>query len=218
MTFCLNTTIIKPEEHEKIENAVILLHGYGGDGKDISMLTLNWKRFLKNTIFLCPDAHELCKINPSGFQWFDLNTENERHILIESKKAENKLKQFIEEIKLEYKLKNSQICISGFSQGCMMSINVGLTSNESFNCIVGFSGKIIDKNDLSSRIKSKTNILLLHGDSDPIVSPNNLLDAKDFLIRHKINVEALIIKNCDHYIPIEASSVALNFIKKNLII
>ena len=217
MKFCLNATIVKPEENEKVQNAVILLHGYGGNGKDISMLTLNWKRFLKNTIFLCPDAHEVCNINPSGFQWFDLNDDNPEKILVESKKAENKIKQYIDEIKLEYKLKNSQICISGFSQGCMMSINVGLTFNESFNCIVGFSGKIIDKNDLSSRIKSKTNILLLHGDSDPIVSPNNLLDAKDFLIRHKINVEALIIKNCDHYIPIEASSVALNFIKKNLI-
>ena len=217
MTFCLNTTIIKPENNTNIKNAIILLHGYGGDGKDISMLTLNWKRFLKNTIFLCPDAHELCKINPSGFQWFDLNTENERHILIESKKAENKLKQFIEEIKLEYKLKNSQICISGFSQGCMMSINVGLTSNESFNCIVGFSGKIIDKDDLSSRIKTKTNILMLHGDLDPIVPPSSLLDAKDFLIRHKINIETLMIKNCDHHIPVEASSAALNFIKKNLI-
>ena len=217
MKFCLNATIVKPDENEKIQNAVILLHGYGGNGKDISMLTLNWKRFLKNTIFLCPDAHEVCNINPSGFQWFDLNDDNPEKILVESKKAENKIKQYIDEIKLEYKLKNSQICISGFSQGCMMSINVGLTFNESFNCIVGFSGKIIDKNDLSSRIKSKTNILLLHGDSDPIVPPNNLLDAKDFLIRHKINVEALIIKNCDHYIPIEASSVALNFIKKNLI-
>ena len=217
MKFCLNTTIIKPEEYNKIQNAVILLHGYGGNGKDISMLTLNWKRFLKNTIFLCPDAHEVCNINPSGFQWFDLSDDNPEKILVESKKAENKIKQYIDEIKLEYNLKSSQICISGFSQGCMMSINVGLTFNESFNCIVGFSGKIIDKNDLSSRIKSKTNILLLHGDSDPIVSPNNLLDAKDFLIRHKINVETLMIKNCDHYIPIEASSAALNFIKKNLI-
>ena len=117
--------------------------------------------------------------------------------------------------KKEYKLKNSQICLSGFSQGCMMSINVGLTSNESFNCIVGFSGKILNKKDLSSRIKSKTNILMIHGDSDTIVSPNNLLEAKDFLIRHKINIETLMIKNCDHHIPIEASSAALNFIKKN---
>tara|TARA_Y100001970_G_scaffold236077_1_gene295489 strand:- start:296 stop:952 length:657 start_codon:yes stop_codon:yes gene_type:complete len=217
MKFCLNTTIIRPEEKEKIDYAVILLHGYGGDGKDISMLTLNWKRFLKNTIFLCPDAHEICKINPNGFQWFDLSTEDAEYILNQSKKAENKLNQYIEEVKLEYKLKNSQICISGFSQGCMMSINVGLTSNESFNCIVGFSGKIIDMNDLSSRIKTKTNIFMIHGDLDQIVSPSSLLDAKDFFIRKKINIETLMIKNCDHHIPIEASSAALQFIKKNLI-
>ena len=217
MKFCLNTTIIKPENNESIQNAVILLHGYGGDGKDISMLSLNWKRFLKNTIFLCPDAHEICKINQNGFQWFDLNTEDTEYILNESKKAENKLNQYIEEVKSEYKLKNSQICISGFSQGCMMSINVGLTSNENFNCIVGFSGKIIDMHDLSLRIKKKTNILMVHGDLDPIVPPSNLLDAKDFFIRNKINIETLLIKNCDHHIPIEASSAALKFIKKNLI-
>tara|TARA_B100000427_G_scaffold139993_1_gene116411 strand:+ start:198 stop:854 length:657 start_codon:yes stop_codon:yes gene_type:complete len=216
MKFCLNTTIIEPEEKEAINHAIILLHGYGGDGKDISMLTLNWKRFLKNTIFLCPDAPEICKISPSGFQWFDLNTEDAEYILNESKKAENKLNKYIEEVKLKYKLKNSQICISGFSQGCMMSINVGLTSNESFNCIVGFSGKIIDMNDLSSRIKAQTNILMIHGDLDPIVSPSSLLDAKDFFIRKKINIETLMIKNCDHHIPIEASSAALKFIKKNL--
>jgi len=217
MTFCLNTTIVKSDEKEKVENAVILLHGYGGDGKDISMLTLNWKRFLKNTIFLCPDAHEICKINPSGFQWFDLNTDDAEYILRETKKAENKLNQYIEEVKLKYKLKNSQICISGFSQGCMMSINVGLTSNEKFNCIVGFSGKIINSNDLSFRMKTKTNILMIHGDIDPIVPPSSLLDAKDFFIRNKINIETLMIKNCDHHISIEASSAALKFIKKNLI-
>ena len=37
MTFCLTTTIIKPEIGISIKNAVILLHGYGGDGRDISM-------------------------------------------------------------------------------------------------------------------------------------------------------------------------------------
>ncbi len=216
MKFSLNTTIIKPENNENIKNAIILLHGYGGDGKDISMLSLNWRRFLKNTIFLCPDGHEICKINPDGFQWFDLNTEDEEYILNESKKAENKLNKYLEEVKSEYKLNNSQICISGFSQGCMMSLNIGLTSNESFNCIVGFSGKIINMDDLSLRIKTKSNILMIHGEMDQIVPPSSLLDAKDFFIRNKINIETLMIKNCDHHIPIEASSAALKFIKKNL--
>ena len=215
MKLCLNTTIIKPEENEKISNAVILLHGYGGDGKDISMLTLNWKRFLKNTVFLCPDAHEVCTLNPSGYQWFDLNNDDPEYILQESKKAENILNDYILEIKNFYNLDNSQICISGFSQGCMMSINLGLTSKDPFNCIVGFSGKIIDKEDLSLRLISKTKTLLIHGEKDEIVPPYNLLEAKDFFTRNNIIIETLMIKDCDHHIPVEASSNALKFIKDN---
>ena len=214
MELSLKTKTIEPED-QKIKNAVILLHGYGGDGEDISMLTLNWKRFLPNTIFFCPNGHEICPINPSGFQWFDLTNENPEYILEQSKKAEQILNNFIEEIKDNYKLKNSQICLSGFSQGCMMSINLGLLSNENYNCIVGFSGKIIDKKDLNERKTSNTQMLLIHGELDTIVPPSSLLEAKDFLIRNNIKVETHMIKNCDHHIPIEASSLALNYIKKN---
>ena len=216
MKFLLKSTIINPENNEEIKNAIILLHGYGGDGKDISMLTLNWKRFLKNTVFLCPDAHEVCALNPSGYQWFDLNKDDPEYILEETKKAENILNDYILEVRNFYNLKNSKICLSGFSQGCMMSLNVGFTSDKEFNCIVGFSGKIININDLTDRIKNRTEILMIHGENDPIVPPNNLLEAKDFFIRNKIKIETLMIKNCDHHIPIEASSAALNFIRKKL--
>jgi len=215
MTFCLKTIIIKPENDIQIKNAIILLHGYGGDGNDISMLSLNWKRFLTNTIFLCPDAPERCPINPSGFQWFDLTKEDPQYILEQSIKAEKQLHQFIDEIKKEYNLKNSQISLCGFSQGCMMSINLGLTTNENFNCIVGFSGKIINKDNLSRRKISNTKMLLLHGDVDEVVSSVNLLEAKDFLIRNNIEVETKMIRNCGHHIPVEASSLALEYIKQN---
>ena len=218
MTFCLTTTIIKPEKNIPIKSAIILLHGYGGDGKDISMLTLNWKRFLPNTIFLCPNGHEKCQINPIGYQWFDLTIEDPEYILEQSKKAEIKLKQFIEEVKNEYGLKNSQICLSGFSQGCMMSINLGLTSEKNYNCIVGFSGKIINQEDLIKRKTSSTKILLIHGDKDAVVLSTFLLEAKDFLIRNDIEIETKIIKNCEHHIPVEASSIALNYIKNNFLI
>jgi len=215
MTFCLTTTIVKPEKNIPIKYAVILLHGYGGDGKDISMLTLNWKRFLPNAIFLCPNGYEKCEINPIGYQWFDLTKDNPEYILEQSKKAEIKLKQFIEEVKNEYGLKNSQICLSGFSQGCMMSINLGLTSSENYNCIIGFSGKVINSEDLIKRKNSSTKMLLIHGDKDIIVSPTFLLEAKDFLIRNDVEVETKMIKNCEHHIPVEASSAALKYIINN---
>ena len=59
-------------------------------------------------------------------------------------------------------------------------------------------------------------MFLIHGDKDAVVSPTHLLEAKDFLIRNSVEVETLLIKDCDHHIPIEASSTALNYIlKKN---
>ncbi|MDC3135565.1 serine esterase [Candidatus Pelagibacter sp.] len=216
MTFCLESTIIKPEKDKDINNAVILLHGYGGDGKDISMLTLNWRKHMPNTIFICPNGHEPCAINPVGYQWFDLSNDDPNYILNESLKAEIKLFRFLEEVKKEYNFDNNQIVLSGFSQGCMMSINIGLTSEKPFNCIVGFSGKIINPENLRVRKKNTTNALLIHGDMDDIVSPTHLLEAKDFMIRENIIVETHLIKNCGHHIPIEASSIALNYILKKI--
>ena len=214
--YILNTSAIQPLSKNKPQQAIVLCHGYGGDGKDISMLSLNWKRHLPNTIFICPNGHEQCPINPSGFQWFDLTREDPKYILEETLKAEKKLNQFIDEVKREFNLENNKICLSGFSQGCMMSINIGLTSNQKFNCIVGFSGKIIDKENLRVRKKVSTNTLLIHGDADQVVSPNFMLEAKDFFIRNNIEIETHLIKNCDHNIPIEASSIALNYILKNI--
>ena len=216
MTFCLDSIIIRPENGLEIKNAVILLHGYGGDGKDISMLSLNWKRHMPNTVFICPNGHETCVVNPTGYQWFDLTKEDPSYILDQSIIAENKIKQFIEEIKKEFNLIHNQICLSGFSQGCMMSLNVGLTSREKFLCIVGFSGKIINQDNLKERINNSTDTLLIHGDVDQVVPSIHLLEAKDFLIRNSVEVETLLIKDCDHHIPLKASSTALNYILKKI--
>ena len=81
------------------------------------------ERFLKNTVFLCPNGHEKCEINPYGFQWFDLSKDDEEYILKKSLEAEKIIEKFINEVKNKYQLSNSKIVLGGFSQGCMMSIN-----------------------------------------------------------------------------------------------
>ena len=47
---------------------------------------------MPNTIFICPNGHETCEINPAGYQWFDLTNDDPNHILKETKKAEEILK------------------------------------------------------------------------------------------------------------------------------
>ena len=98
----------------------------------------------------------------------------------------------------------------------MISLNVGLTSEEKFLCIVGFSGKIIDQQNLRERIKNSTDILMIHGNLDQVVSSTHLLEAKDFFVRNNINIETILIENCDHHIPVEASSKALKYMLKKM--
>ena len=50
--YILDVTSVPPASGNKPQQAIVLCHGYGGDGKDISVLAINWQRFLPNAIFL----------------------------------------------------------------------------------------------------------------------------------------------------------------------
>ena len=215
MTYTLNTIILDPLSKKKPKNAVILCHGYGGDGKDISILAGYWRTFLPETIFICPDAHEKCAASPSGFQWFDLLDQSNEQILSKSLIAENKLNQLIDEVKQKNDLNSNQIIIGGFSQGCMLTLQTGIKRKDKINSIIGYSGKIINTDHLSKNINSRPNILLMHGDSDQVVTIDAFLEAKDFFKKNKYEIEAEIFKNCEHRIPTEGSSLGLQFIKKH---
>ena len=215
MSYSLNTTIINPNSKKKPKNAVILCHGYGGDGKDISLLAEYWKKYLPDTIFFCPDAPEKCAVSQSGYQWFDLMDQSAEQVLMKSLIAESKLNNFIEEVKNNNNLLASQIAIGGFSQGCMISLQTGIKRKDKIKCILGYSRRIIDTNHLEKNIISKPNILLMHGDKDQIVPLNSLLEAKDFFNKINYKIETRIFKDCEHRIPTEGSSLGLQFIKNN---
>ena len=59
-SYILDVTSVSPLSKNKPLQAIVLCHGYGGDGKDISTLAINWRRFLPDAIFLCPNAPEVC--------------------------------------------------------------------------------------------------------------------------------------------------------------
>ena len=216
MAYTLNTTIINPLSGQKPKNAVILCHGYGGDGKDISILGNYWKNYLTETLFVCPDAPEKCAVSPTGFQWFDLMDQTKDQILAKSLVAEIKLNQLIDEVKSKNDLQAKDITLSGFSQGCMISLQTGIKRKDSINSIVGYSGRIISTEHLSKNIVSKPKVILMHGDKDEVVPISSLLEAKEFFNNNNYELETRVFKNCEHRIPQEGSSIGLEFIKKNL--
>ena len=216
-SYNLNCTSILPLSKSKPKQVIILCHGYGGDGKDISSLAINWQRFLPEAIFLCPDAPEVCAISPQGYQWFDLNVEKEEIILEKSLIAEEKLSLFIDQVLDNLQLDSDSLSLVGFSQGTMISIQTALKKIKKINCLIGYSGKLINQKHLSDNIKSKPKIFLMHGANDTIVSPVYLLEAKEYLIDKKIKVKTKLFKNCEHKIPVDGASLGLAFLIKNLL-
>jgi len=196
---------------------IILCHGYGGDGQDISVLALNWKRFLPDAVFLCPNAPEVCTVNPLGYQWFDMAVENNETILEKSLVAEKKLNTFLDQVLDDFQLDITNLALVGFSQGSMMIIQTALKKKEQINCLVAYSGKIINKQHLSDNIVSRPKIFLMHGDKDTIVPPGHLLESKEFLAQQDLKIRTKLFKNCEHKISVEASSLGLEFLRKNLL-
>ena len=216
-SYTLDVTSVTPLSKNKPRQGIILCHGYGGDGKDISSLAINWRRFLPDAIFLCPNAPEICTVNPQGYQWFDLTSEEEEVILEKSLMAEEKLNTFLDQVFDNFQLEPTNLALVGFSQGCMVSIQVGLKKKEQINCIIGYSGKVINQKHLSNNINSKPKIFLMHGENDTIVPPTHLLEAKEYLNKCGLKIKIKLFNNCDHRIPIEGSSLGLGFLRKNLL-
>jgi len=223
--YTLKTTSIPTLSKSKPQQIIVLCHGYGGDGKDISTLGIGWQRFLPNAIFLCPNAPEVCSINPQGFQWFDLSADKEEILSADKEKiileksliAEKILNNFLDEALDNFQLTPSNLAIVGFSQGCMIGIQVALKKKKEIGCLIGYSGKIINKSHLSNNIISKPKTLLMHGQNDTIVPAIHLLEAKEYLTNMGLKVKTKMFKDCEHRIPVEGSSIGLDFLRKNLL-
>jgi len=213
----LEAISISPFSKNKPQQVIVLCHGYGGDGQDISNLAIHWQRFLPETIFLCPNAPEICAVNPQGYQWFDLSSDKEELILEKSLIAEEKLNTFIDQILNNFQLEPNNLALVGFSQGCMMSIQIALKKKKQISCLIGYSGKVINQKHLSDNIHSKPKIFLMHGANDTLVPPTHLLEAKEYLVKHGLKIKTKLFKDCEHRIPVEGSSLGLGFLKKNLL-
>ena len=140
-SYVLNVTSLPTLSKNKPKQIIILCHGYGGDGRDISSLARNWQRFLPDAIFLCPDAPEICSINPNGYQWFDLSSENADMIFEKSLIAEKKLSNFLDQALDYHQLEPANLALVGFSQGCMISIQTGIKKNKLYTWLLRKNNK-----------------------------------------------------------------------------
>ena len=64
------TRIKQNEKNPK--SMVVMLHGWGANAADLISIADAWIDDFPDTLFIAPDAPEVCDQNPFGFQWFSL--------------------------------------------------------------------------------------------------------------------------------------------------
>ncbi|QUS35431.1 alpha/beta hydrolase [Falsirhodobacter algicola] len=200
------------------DSMVIFVHGFGANGADLLGLSAPLAPHLPRTVFIAPDAPERCPGSPGGFQWFPIpRLDGSTQLMMEEgfARATTQLQAFIDERLAEEGIAPERLVLIGFSQGSMMSLEVGPRRVPQIGGIVAFSGKLIGPERLADA-PSRPPVLLAHGDQDPVVPFEEMGLAGDALVSAGFQTFGHVMKDTGHGIAPDGLSVALSFLRDRL--
>jgi len=171
---------------------MIVLHGLGDSAAGYQwvpgVLDLPWMNYL---LVNAPDEYY------GGFSWFDFagdfrpGVERSRKLLFELL-DDQRAKGF----------PTSETTLFGFSQGCLMTIDVGLRYPHVFAGLVGISGFVFEAQELLRELSPAARdqrMLVTHGTADTMVPLQQTERAIELLKSAGMNVEWVVLEK-DHTI------------------
>tara|TARA_E500000331_G_scaffold346139_1_gene384600 strand:- start:1009 stop:1821 length:813 start_codon:yes stop_codon:yes gene_type:complete len=165
---------LDPASGNPAKQLVILCHGVGSDGNDMIGLAPYFAKVLPDAKFIAPNAPHKFDGAPFGYQWFSLGDMSMANRLSGTQAVSPILNDFIDEQLAAHGLEESQLALVGFSQGAMVGLHVGLRRTRELAGIIGYSGILIGPELLAEEMRSSPSVLVMHGDADDIVPPENL--------------------------------------------
>ena len=149
---------------------LLLLHGYGSNEEDL----FSFASELPEEYFVV-SARAPFDMMYGSYAWYAINfdaDENKFSDIGQAQTSRDIIANFIDELIAEYPIDQENVTLIGFSQGCILSLAIGLSYPEKVKRVVGMSGYFneeialtdYDKNDFSN-----LNIFCSHGTVDQVV-------------------------------------------------
>ncbi len=213
----LNSYNQKPVSGGVPKQLVVLLHGYGSNGRDLISLAPYWQDAIPDAIFVSPDAPFPCEMAPAssgGFQWFSLLDRDPAKMLAGAKSAQTVLGIFLDEQLAKYNLSNAELALVGFSQGTMTSLYAGPRRVEKIAGILGYSGALIGGEELGDKSIQKCPIRMIHGEADSVVPVNAYHESRRVLEAKGFDVSGFTTTGLEHSIDGEGVESGAEFLSK----
>jgi phospholipase/carboxylesterase len=193
------TSVPDKFDKNKKYGVIILMHGYGASMYDLVDIApiINDKDF----IYIFPNAPIEIDVGfgKKGYAWFPIET-------VDISESDKLLNLTIKEALTMFEFDKEFVFIGGFSQGGMMTIHSGISSNIPYSGAIILSSKILLNTSLDLDINTphNTRIFMTHGKLDTVISieegrttRNKLInlgfnvDYHEYNIGHEINLDIL---------------------------
>ncbi len=220
-----------PVSGKAATSAVVFLHGYGSNGEDLIGLAPFFAQALPDTVFYSPNGAAPWEGGGGfGYQWFGLGNYDPTQFQGNPAKLRERFESyfpkaeepapvintFLDQVLAEHRLEPKRLALIGFSQGTMMALHVGVRRTQQLGAILGFSGALIAGERLSTDVKSKPPVMLVHGDADPVVPVQATVEAAKALKAAGVACETLIVPGLQHGIEGSGAQAGATFLQKFL--
>jgi phospholipase/carboxylesterase len=207
LRYALSVPSGKPDDAEL--PLVFILHGRGADANDLVDIA---PLIDNNYRFIFPNAPEPFEPSPGftfGYTWFD-GWPAERDSFVRSREV---LLRFIDEAVARYPTPLGKIVLTGFSQGGMMSLDVGFRTKQKLAGIVVMSGAL-NEQELPP-FNAEIPVLMIHGTQDDMIPVLAARRARRLLEQHGVLPEYHEFA-MGHYVTPESMAVVRDFLLRRL--